>query len=38
MNRIYNSIIRVELFYILLSILVFLYTHIFKYPSSVTIL
>lgn len=28
MNRIYNSITRVELFYILLSTLVFLYTYI----------
>lgn len=38
MNGIYNSITRVELFYILLSTLVFLYTYIFKYPSSATIL
>lgn len=30
MNKIYNSITQVELFYILLSILVFLYTYIFK--------
>lgn len=30
MNKMYNSITQVELFYILLSILEFLYTYIFK--------
>ena len=30
MNKMYNSITQVELFYILFSILEFLYTYIFK--------